>query len=91
MLGLQRFVTAYAGIVLPNEASVAFHRSMGFDPFCTYETVGHKHGAWRDVQWYQRRLGELPAEPAPPAPITEVRSRESWDEAVSVGRSSIEL
>ena len=56
------FRTAVAGMTLPNEASVALHRSMGFEPVGTYRAIGWKLGAWHDVAWMQRSLavGEDP-------------------------------
>jgi phosphinothricin acetyltransferase len=65
-LEAQGFRNAYAGIALPNEASVRLHESVGFEPIGVYRGVGFKHGAWRDVGWWGRRLGELPLDPAPP-------------------------
>ncbi|MEH6790912.1 arsinothricin resistance N-acetyltransferase ArsN1 family B [Parasphingorhabdus sp.] len=47
---------AFAGIALPNEASIALHRAMGFQLVGTYRQVGWKMGAWRDVSWFQRLL-----------------------------------
>jgi phosphinothricin acetyltransferase len=52
------YFRAYAGIALPNEASVALHESVGFAPLGVYERVGFKHGAWHDVGWWQRCLKE---------------------------------
>lgn len=62
------FCTALAGMTLPNEASVALHTAMGFEPVGTYRRIGFKLGAWHDVAWMQCRLeqgdhGEPPAEP----------------------------
>ncbi len=47
---------AYAGIALPNRASIALHEAMGFTPVGTYREVGWKLGEWRDVGWWQRLL-----------------------------------
>jgi phosphinothricin acetyltransferase len=47
---------AFAGITLPNPASVALHEAMGFAHLGTYREVGWKLGAWRDVGWWQRLL-----------------------------------
>jgi L-amino acid N-acyltransferase YncA len=49
---------ALAGITLPNEPSVGLHRALGFAEVGTYRRVGWKHGAWRDVLWLQRPLGD---------------------------------
>lgn len=50
------YFQAFAGIALPNAASVALHESVGFKPIGVYRNVGHKHGAWRDVGWWQLEL-----------------------------------
>jgi len=55
LVGLGYF-RAFAGIALPNAASVALHESVGFRALGVYERVGFKHGAWRDVGWWQRDL-----------------------------------
>lgn len=50
------YFRAFAGVALPNAASVALHESVGFKPLGVYEKVGFKFGAWRDVGWWQREL-----------------------------------
>jgi phosphinothricin acetyltransferase len=50
------YFKAFAGIALPNAASVALHESVGFTRVGVYEQVGFKFGAWRDVGWWQRPL-----------------------------------
>jgi phosphinothricin acetyltransferase len=60
------FRVAVAGMTLPNEASVALHRTIGFEPVGTYRHIGFKHGRWHDVAWMQLELGgngDPPAEP----------------------------
>lgn len=56
----------FAGMVLPNDASVGLHRALGFTAVGIYQRVGYKLGAWRDVAWMQRSLGtereDAPAE-----------------------------
>ena len=70
-LRAQRFRMAYAGITLPNAASVALHESLGFAQVGTMREVGWKLGAWRDVGWFQLELApagpERPPEPLPPS------------------------
>lgn len=45
------YYNLYAGITLPNESSEGIHKAMGFKHVATYEKVGFKNGAWRDVLW----------------------------------------
>lgn len=52
------FVTAVAGMTLPNEASVGLHRALGFLDIGTFVRVGHKLGTWHDVGWMQRDLAD---------------------------------
>ncbi|MGW7368193.1 N-acetyltransferase family protein [Streptomyces sp. NPDC054841] len=47
---------AYAGIALPNEASVKLHERFGFRHIGTYEEVGRKFGEYWDVAWYEKKL-----------------------------------
>lgn len=47
---------AYAGIALPNEASIALHERFGFRHLGTYAEVGRKFGRYWDVAWYERAL-----------------------------------
>ncbi len=54
------FCNAYAGVTLPNEGSVALHRSVGFEPIGVFRSVGRKFGKWHDVAWFQRPLREAP-------------------------------
>ena len=60
---------AAAGMTQPNEASARLHAALGFEPVGTFRAVGWKHGAWRDVTWVQRPLGD-PLNPGtdPPEP-----------------------
>jgi phosphinothricin acetyltransferase len=51
-----KFHAAFAGIALPNDASIALHEAMGFAPVGVYREVGWKMGGWRDVGWWQRLL-----------------------------------
>jgi phosphinothricin acetyltransferase len=46
----------FAGVTLPNEASVALHRSFGFELVGTYLEVGRKFGRFWDVATYLRPM-----------------------------------
>ena len=47
---------AYAGITLPNAASLALHRRFGFAEVGVYREVDRKLGRYWDVQWFEKRL-----------------------------------
>ena len=67
ILRRQGFVNAYAGVALPNPASVALHEGIGMKLVGVYERVGFKFGAWHDVAWFGMRLSDFAG--APPEPI----------------------
>jgi phosphinothricin acetyltransferase len=50
------FHHAYAGITLPNDASVALHKACGFSEIGTFSEVGFKYDCWHDVSWWQRKI-----------------------------------
>lgn len=72
LLRLQGFHSLYAGITLPNAASEGLHRSCGFEPVGVYRKVGYKLGAWHDVGWFQRALGDYPDNPKEPIAFTNL-------------------
>lgn len=47
---------AYAGITLPNQASVALHERVGFALVARFGEVGRKFARYHDVAWYERAL-----------------------------------
>lgn len=66
LLALQGYFRAYAGVALPNPASIALHEALGFQTVGTYRRVGYKLGAWHDVRWLELAL--QPERPNPPEP-----------------------
>lgn len=60
------YFQAFAGIALPNDASIALHEALGFEPLGVYRKVGFKMGAWRDVGWWQKALREDDLAPEAP-------------------------
>jgi L-amino acid N-acyltransferase YncA len=67
VLKLQAFRNVYAGIALPNEASVHLHEKCGFTHFATYNNVGYKFGHWHTVGWWKLQVNNY--DPAPPPPL----------------------
>jgi len=72
ILTAQNYVMAFAGIALPNDASVAVHRSLGFELVGTYPSVGFKDGTWRDTQWWCRPLADPSTPPEDIRPVSHV-------------------
>lgn len=85
VLPLQGYVNAYAGVTLPNPASVGLHEAMGFQPVGVYQQVGFKCGSWHDVAWFQRPLQPRLGEPPLPKRLEEVRQIAAWQEALLAG------
>ncbi|MCA1689760.1 MAG: N-acetyltransferase family protein [Actinobacteria bacterium] len=84
LMRAQGLSVACAGIALPNPASVGLHEAVGFEPVGIYKGIGWKAGAWRDVGWWQLRLGPQgdgdgdgdgdgakPPDPGPPARLAQ--------------------
>jgi len=65
-LAARGYRMAAAGMTLPNEASEALHRALGFEPVGTYRRIGFKDGSWHDVAWVQRALHDGEDPPAEP-------------------------
>ena len=60
---------AYAGISLPNDASVSLHERFGFVKVGEYSEVGRKFGRYWNVAWFEKKLsyvGRPGLEPGPP-------------------------
>jgi L-amino acid N-acyltransferase YncA len=89
ILAAQGYFNAYAGITLPNPASVGLHESVGFEPVGVYRHVGHKLGAWHDVGWWQLGLQPYPALPRPPLTLTEIQRHPSWRLMLAEGLAHI--
>lgn len=69
----QGYHSAFAGITLPNAASVALHESVGFYRQGVFDECGFKFGAWHDVGRWRLALSEGPPahEPVPFADLME--------------------
>jgi L-amino acid N-acyltransferase YncA len=83
ILELQGFRRAFAGVTLPNPASVGLHEAMGFRRIGVYEAVGSKFGQWHDVAWFGRSLAPLVPDPPPPLTMDEVRALPAFSLALS--------
>ena len=81
----QGYFKAYAGVTLPNPASVGLHEAMGFTPVGVYRGVGFKLGAWRDVGWWQLALQAECSNPAEPCGVRVVEASRDWQTILDAG------
>jgi phosphinothricin acetyltransferase len=63
-LGGEDVHRAYAGIALPNPASIGLHERLGFKRVAHFTEQGRKFGRYWDVAWYEKPLGAEPKDPA---------------------------
>lgn len=78
VLRLMGYVSVYAGITLPNAASVRAHEAVGFEPVGVYGRAGFKAGAWHDVGWWQLHLRGDGPPTAPPVLLPAFAETEAW-------------
>lgn len=69
LLRLQGHRQAFAGITLPNDASVGLHEAMGFVQVGVARRVGYKLGSWHDVGQWQRPLSTNDGPPRAPIAV----------------------
>lgn len=62
------YVSAFAGIALPNPASVALHERVGFVAIGSFPIAGFKFGRWVDVGLWRCGLADPAEEPFAPGP-----------------------
>ncbi len=72
MLRAQGYRSAVGVISLPNDASVALHQGLGFEPTGRLADAGFKHGGWHDVEFWQFRLAAGEAPPTAVTPVAEL-------------------
>jgi L-amino acid N-acyltransferase YncA len=77
LLRRQGYVNAYAGITLPNPASIGLHESLGFVPVGVFSRIGFKFDRWHDVAWLYLRLLEDPRPLRDPLSAMGVLQQES--------------
>lgn len=88
LLRAQGYVNAFAGIALPNAASVGLHEAMGFKLIGVYRRVGYKLGAWHDVGWWQLVIAEGAENPREPVRFGDL-DRGLVARALAAGESTV--
>ncbi|MCR5416371.1 MAG: GNAT family N-acetyltransferase [Pseudobutyrivibrio sp.] len=49
----------YGVITDDNEASIAFHKALGFTEVGHFTDIGYKFGQWKGIVWYRKQIGDL--------------------------------
>lgn len=65
LLEMQGVRNVFSLIAVPNPASISLHEKLGFRHMGTQERAGYKLGAWHDVEWMQKPIGDFEGAPAP--------------------------
>lgn len=72
LLTLQNLKTVYGCVTAPNPASEALHLGMGFQLCGVFHGSGYKNGQWRDVLWFEKKIGTQEQEPRSLLPFPQV-------------------
>lgn len=56
-LALEKLHRAVVGIALPNEASIALHKKLGFSEAGTFDEYAYHNGKYIRSVWMQKKLG----------------------------------
>ncbi len=78
LLRRQGYYNAYAGITLPNAASVGLHESLGFETVGVYKKVGFKMDGWHDVGWWRLELQDDWNQPKAVFPFSRLTRDVDW-------------
>jgi phosphinothricin acetyltransferase len=89
VLRAQRFFNAYAGVTLPNAASVGLHEAVDFRRLGVFERVGYKLGRWHDVGWWHLALQKHNGIPDEPLPLSNVTASTVWERMARCGERLI--
>ena len=76
------YFNAYAGISLPNAASVKAHESMGFRPVGVFPSVGFKLGGWHDVGFWRLTLQPHATDPSEPKLLQHLPNNPRWKDTL---------
>jgi len=72
LLQAQGYRKVYAIITAANEASLAFHRAVGYRHTATFPDCGYKFGAWYGIVWMEKELNTWDTPPREPIPLRRI-------------------
>lgn len=85
------YFNAYAGISLPNAASVRAHERMGFRPVGAFLSAGFKLGEWHDVGFWRLTLQPHAADPSEPRPLHHLLQNSKWSQNLQAASVQISI
>ncbi len=65
ILQMQNMCNLYGSVTSPNKNSEKLHEAFGFSKLGIYHKTGYKCGAWHDVIWFEKNIGDCSLEPEP--------------------------
>lgn len=72
LLRQQGYRKVYAIITEENEASLAFHRAVGYRHVATMPACGYKFGRWQGIVWMEKDLNSWDTPPGSPIPASRL-------------------
>ena len=73
ILKLQGYQVLFALVTQENEASLAFHRKLGYEEKVLFSNCGFKFNRWLGVYWLEKRLSPVEIPKAFPTPFPLLR------------------
>ena len=73
ILKLQGYQVLFALVTQENEASLAFHRKLGYEEKVLFSNCGFKFNRWLGVYWLEKRLSPVEIPKAFPRPFPMLR------------------
>lgn len=74
LLQKQGYRKVYAIITSANEASIAFHRAVGYQHTAVLPGCAYKLGQWYGTVWMEKDLKLWDTPPQPPVPVNRLRA-----------------
>lgn len=90
LLRLQGYFNVYAGVSLPNEKSIGFHKALGFSEIGIFKKAGYKLGNWHDTHWFQLHLSEHILDPPNPKTISEIKESNAFQNIMKTVNSQLQ-
>lgn len=70
------YTKALAVITLPNDASIGFHRSLGFKRIGEMNNIGFKFNRWHNTSWWDKDLQGEDFTPGEIKPVSAVKAED---------------